>query len=250
MDIEFYKNLIPTKNYCKEKFMQYLQAVLEPGILLGSTMEGFILAFDLNNAAGVQLDQLAKLVGAERKFPVIPITGYDPYLSDETFRTVISAKIMQNYWDGTNGGFQEIWDSTIGKMFDASYVDNQDMSISVNITGTVEPYMTELILAGEIVPKPAGVALIVTITQRAETNIGEVPEQVASEVTGNSAEITILPPRNDQEASDTIKHGEVFPANSAQIQVGPKYQDSVSRVESASAAVLSSNILAVTFTAQ
>jgi hypothetical protein len=220
MDIEFYKNLVPVKNYSKMRFMQYLEAVLQHGMDMGGMLEGFELSFDLNNAVGPQLDFIADYVGASRHFPLIPIPGYDSALSDDTFRIVIQAKIMQNYWDGTNGSFQEIWDDTIGKLFQAEYVDNQDMSISVNIDGTVEPYMTELILAGKIIPKPAGVMMYVTITERSETNHGAVPDQMVNFIGANSAEIGLHPDyQAPEEGTDSVGIGSAFPANSAAIQI-------------------------------
>ena len=220
MDIEFYKNLVPVKNYSKMRFMRYLEAVLQHGMDMGGMLEGFELSFDLNNAVGPQLDFIADYVGASRHFPLIPIPGYDSNLSDDTFRIVIQAKIMQNYWDGTNGSFQEIWDDTIGQMFQAKYVDNQDMSISVDIDGTVEPYMTELILAGKIVPKPSGVMMYVTITQRSETNHGAVPDQMITFVGADSAKIGLHPDYTHPEVgSDSPMVGSAFPVNNAEITV-------------------------------
>ena len=220
MDIEFYKNLIPVKNYSKFRYMQYLEAVLKHGLNMGGMLEAFELSFDLNNAVGPQLDFIASYVGATRKFPLVPIPGYDEYLSDDTFRIVIQARIMQNYWDGTNGSFQDIWDATIGQQFVAEYVDNQDMSINVNIDGTVEPYMTELILAGKIVPKPSGVMMYVVITQRSETNHGAVPDQLITFVGADSAHIGLHPDYTHPEVgSDSPMVGSAFHVNNAEITV-------------------------------
>lgn len=80
-------------------------------------------------------------------------------MNDDLFRYVLLAKIVQNSWDGTNENFKEIWDATMSGKMEASYYDNQDMSMDVKIAGPTEPLMVELLLHGYIVPKPLGVRM-------------------------------------------------------------------------------------------
>lgn len=173
-DIQRYLDGIESQHKTKPRYTATLTNILEKVDDAHGTMRMMPIAFYVHKAVGVQLDVIAELVGCNRKFPPVPIPGMEPTLNDDAFRTVILSKIIQNQWDGTNEGFHEIWQQTMQGVMDAKYTDNQDMSVSVDIRGWLQPVITELLLFGYIVPKPAGVQLNVTVTSEtdADANIG------------------------------------------------------------------------------
>lgn len=203
----------------KPKFMAYLTAILEKIDAVHGVANDMPLLFYIKNATGNQLDIVAKYVGIDRNFPLIPIPGYPVSLTDETFRTVVLAKIMQNQWDGTNEGFLKIWENTIGDTLSMRFSDNQDMTVSVNMEGQVDPILTEIILAGYIVPKPAGVGLQVSITQESVAD----GQYFTGQTIFDSATIGLHYPYEPQEDQTEIKTGSALPFNNAVIEF-PSYQ--------------------------
>lgn len=169
-DIQRYLDGIESQHKTKARFMATLTSILEKIDDVHGTMRTMPLAFYVHEAVGVQLDVVAELVGCNRKFPPVPIPGTNPTLDDDAFRTVILSKIIQNQWNGTNAGFHEIWQQTMQGVINAKYTDNQDMSVSVDVRGQLQPVITEMLLFGYIVPKPAGVQLNITVTSETEAD--------------------------------------------------------------------------------
>lgn len=81
-----------------------------------------------------------------------------PILSDDNYRLVLKAKIIQNQWKGTKKEVLDFW-----KIFFPSnpilLIDNQDMSMDVIIYGMYPGIQQDLVRNGYIVPKPAGVLI-------------------------------------------------------------------------------------------
>ena len=113
-------------------------------------------AFDLDSAAGAQLDMLGTTVGAARTVGFQPSNGISPVLDDTTFRIYIKAKIAQNSWDGTRGSLYAIWQQLFpsGQII---IVDNQDMTCVITLKGTFTSILRDLITNGYVVPQPEGV---------------------------------------------------------------------------------------------
>lgn len=164
-DIQRYLDDVGSQHQPQSRFMTHLTKILEKVDVAHGLAKEMSKYFWVKEAKGDQLDVVAKLVGSDRRFPPIPILGYPSLLPDDIFRMVVLAKIAQNQWDGTNASFKQLWDDTLGDWLNATFTDNQDMTMNVDITGTVEAVMTELILAGYIIPKPMGVGMNVEITQ-------------------------------------------------------------------------------------
>ena len=223
-DIERYTGMVTSQHASKKKFMAHLTKLLEILDAPHGVIKDIPGKFDVQTATGEQLDILAQFVGADRRFPPVSVPGYDPLLNDEMFRMMILGLIVQNQWDGTNESFRELWDSTLGEWLDSTYTDNQDMTISADIIGTVEPLLTELILAGYIIPKPAGVQLNVTITQPVRTDEeASFPATFGSDVQADGAIIGLHHPRDPVEAEDTVNAGSSAFSNAATIQIVPPY---------------------------
>lgn len=139
-------------------------------------------AFDVDLAVGAQLDAVGLWVGISRRQPV-PLanayfsfdvdglgwdeanwaTQYDPVegivlLDDDTYRSVIKAKIGANYWDGSVSSLNAIaFASFADEGVNCYVVDNQDMSVTIYILGNPSAALLELIKRGVTPPRTAGV---------------------------------------------------------------------------------------------
>lgn len=150
--------------------------------------------FNLATATGKQLDMIGNRVGAPRtvEIPGSAFYGYD--LDDESYRVYIYSRIFRNHWDGTAETFQTIWDQTLGKIVDADYFDNQDMTVTISIIGQTTNVVMAMILAGEIIPKPAGVRYLIvfdstdTIYVSGSTEVYEMGYMYAADDTYNGEE--------------------------------------------------------------
>jgi hypothetical protein len=140
--------------------------------------------FDLDQAVGVQLDQIGLWVGIKRNVSV-PISGVyftwdgdatlgwgqgywqgplDPStgvasLDDVTYRTVIRAKIAANQWDGTVETMYSFWEYVFGAGA-ILLLDNGDMSLSLVYDDSIlNAVQKNLLLSGAFPLKPAGVRI-------------------------------------------------------------------------------------------
>lgn len=161
-DILRYLNGIESQHSSKPRFMQHLTEILEKIDGATGAATDMSIAFYVEEAVGNQLDILGKLIGITR---TITIPGSDYYgvtVDDEQYRALLYAKIFANRWDGTIEMFHQIWNETLGKMMDASYIDNQDMTVDIIVNGIVSAFLLNLIPKGQLIPKPMGVRYKVT----------------------------------------------------------------------------------------
>ena len=130
-----YTELITNYHATKPKFLAHVDLMTRPLIDVAAATSGLITAFDIDSAVGVQLDILGLWIGRSRVVSQ-PISGvyfsldtdglgydqgvwqgpYDPdsgymYLSDETYRVILKAKIAINNWDGRNDSLPAILDA-------------------------------------------------------------------------------------------------------------------------------------------
>lgn len=165
IDIERYLDRIESQHKTKPKFMGTVTTVLEKLDPAHAVAKQLPREFYVYEATGAQLDIIGQIVGIDRKFPPVNIPGLPEYLDDDTYRKVILARIVQNQWDGSYEKFREIWDATLRGILDATYYDNQDMTMDVHITGQTPPTLIEMLLRGYIIPKPMGVGMTLTISE-------------------------------------------------------------------------------------
>lgn len=182
-----YTDLITNYHAGKPLFYQHVDLSTRPLTDVSTSLKGLITAFDIDTAAGVQLDILGEWIGRKRNVSV-PISGiyfsfdteglgfdqgvwqgpYDPdngytALSDETYRVILKAKIAINNWDGTNDTLPPILDTALaGSGIRMQIVDNQDMTISIWVFPEIDisQVSLELIAAikqGYLTVKAAGV---------------------------------------------------------------------------------------------
>lgn len=188
MTVEEYLNLIPAANRNQPQFVATLTAWLEFYVSLQGILESAAGdAYDVDTAVGVQLDAIGAWVGVSRQVNV-PISGvffewdgaasvgwdagiWQPgtaptdvvVLPDDVYRNLIKFKIAANQWDGTTNGAYEVW-AILFPDYDFYIIDNQDMTIDIEIGGaTFDTLTLALLNDGAIALKPEGV-LINSIT--------------------------------------------------------------------------------------
>lgn len=259
-DIQRYLDKVESQHRTKPRFMAHLEALLTPIDDVCTVIKDMPRQFHVKDAVGAQLDVDGGIVGVDRRFPPIQIPGLPPALDDETFRKILLSRVVQNQWDGTNETFISIWKDAVGDYLDASYYDNQDMSMDVHITGQTEPALIEMILRGYIIPKPMGVGVNVELTDgvyadggdpikggavvslddlyagiRNHIDTSSEDEEILSSgsaVAYNSADIGI---RNyldtSSEAEDSINQGCRAYANQARISIPNKIPEEQSETE-------------------
>jgi hypothetical protein len=186
-----YLALITPSHRGKPKFAATIKAIIEPVVAQHDFIEHLPLDFDLDQAIGAQLDAVGEWVGRTR-FVKTPISGawfsfddtdfrgfdrgvwFRPFdtpsgitrLDDETFRTLLRAKIAANNWDGTLPAAKAALE-IIFPNGETSIVitDNQDMTITFGVAGVIPSALFIALLADGYLPlKPEGVGADYLIT--------------------------------------------------------------------------------------
>lgn len=180
-----YLSLVTPQHRSAPRFMAALTALLQPFVDQQAFLGRLPAAFDLDEAAGAQLDAVGLWIG-ETRFLKTPLGGVffsfgDPALGwgrgrwkgpfddatglsrldDESFRRLLRAKIAANRWDGTLAGaaaaLAYIYSDPLTHVF---IQDNQDGTISFNVAGKSLSAIDLALLTGGYIPlKPAGVQL-------------------------------------------------------------------------------------------
>lgn len=183
-DITDYTGKITGQHSDKPKFMQMVAVVAQCYVDAGQVAASLSAAFDLDRAVDAQLDNVGEWVGITRnvdtplanvyfaldtdglgfdqgawKGPFDPDSGIT-VLDNETYRTLIRAKIGANRWDGTLGQSKAILDLVFSGDTFVFIQDNQDMTITVGVVGE-QPSALELALltGGHIPIKPQSVGI-------------------------------------------------------------------------------------------
>lgn len=160
MEQLFYENLVPTRNMNKPKFMGLLRSVIGPGLDQAAVVDSLTTAFDIENAAGAQLDIIGEILGLKRLLDVIPYEG-SREMDDEEYRLMLKFKSMKNAWDGTTGGAVKIYQQMAESGLSVTYKDHQDMSVKIEFDDIGTDRMIAMITNCDILPIPAGVSVAV-----------------------------------------------------------------------------------------
>lgn len=159
-----YRRLLTSEYKTKPKLTSWLLWLLSEGVSYRSMFLEFLDAFHLDSAVGKQLDSIGRIVGVGRLLNFYPSGGESPLLTDDVYRLVIKARIVQNFWKGTLPELYESW-NVLFPNIRLQIQDLQDMTYNVVIMGNFSSLMRELINKGYIVPKPEGVRInLMTIT--------------------------------------------------------------------------------------
>lgn len=186
-----YLALITPAYRSKPKFTAMIRAIVEPIVAQQAFLEHLPIDFDLDTAIGAQLDVVGEWVGRTR-FISIPIANawfswdeewkgweqgvwYQPQydtpagitrLDDETYRTLLRAKIAANNWDGTlpsaKAALEILFPDGATHIL---VIDNQDMTISFGVSGVIPSALFIALLSQGYLPlKPEGVRADYLIT--------------------------------------------------------------------------------------
>ncbi|MDN7549066.1 DUF2612 domain-containing protein [Burkholderia cenocepacia] len=157
--LDDYSPLITSEHQPRPRFMGVVTALVAPVVDQINVLLGMPEAFDLDEAAGAQLDVLGEWIGRSREVST-PLSGiyfsldvdglgfdqgfwkgpFDPdtgltSLDDATYLMVLRAKIAANHWDGTPASAQAILDALAPAGSLVFIQDNCDMSITIGIAG-------------------------------------------------------------------------------------------------------------------
>lgn len=184
-----YQGLITSYHYDKPKYIETIGLSTAPLDATRTVIDGFISDYDLDAAAGTQLDAVGLWIGIGRTIST-PITGvyfsldtdnlgldqgswqgqYDDggftALDDETYRTILRAKIAANNWDGSMSTLVDVYQQVFpDHSTTVGVVDNLNMTMSVYLMGHPVPaVMQSIISLGYLDVKPAGVRIDFTMT--------------------------------------------------------------------------------------
>lgn len=159
--LQKYLNRIESQHRVRPRYMQHVETLLEMVDGAYDVIRNTPEKFNIDTAVGAQLDVIGNRLGVSRSVDIPGSTYYGYELNDDEYRAFIYARIFRNHWDGTDATFQVVWDNTLGRIVDANYTDNQDMTATISIGGEAPDVIMEMILAGELIPKPVGVGHIV-----------------------------------------------------------------------------------------
>jgi len=192
-DITDYTGKITSEHADKPRYMAMVSAVARCFVDAQNGLAAMTQAFDLDDAVGVQLDAVGLWVGVSRNVAT-PLAGvyfsfdiagvgfdqgvwrgsFDPdtgvtSLDDETYRLLIRARIGANHWDGTLAGSKAILAQIFGSGTQVFIQDNQDMSITVGISGKIPSALFLALLSGGYIPiKPQSVRVNFYVVTSAE----------------------------------------------------------------------------------
>jgi hypothetical protein len=175
---------VTSKFQSKPNFMNTVAVTVQP---LADTLTQLSLIpslYDLDSAVGSQLDVVGEWVGITR-YVQTPLTGvyfsfdtvgvgfdqgtwFGPYdsttgatrLGDDTYRTLLRAKIAANHWDGTKPGAYAAWAALFPATFDVLIQDTGGMHMAYALLGPTPDAVTlALFTQGYLSLKPSGVQI-------------------------------------------------------------------------------------------
>ena len=156
--LAYYLSLITSQYQNSPKFLAWMKALLQVLDDATNCLYQFDWAFNVDVATGPQLDILGQIVGASRQLNFQPSGGVSPILDDANYRLLLKATIARNQWDGKIDSLQGIWQS----LFPGGRIgieDNQDMTVTVLLSGTFSTLIQDMISNDLIVPRPEGVLM-------------------------------------------------------------------------------------------
>jgi len=183
-NIKDYTGKITSEHSDKPKYMAMVEAISQCFLDANIVASSLPSIFDLDDAVGVQLDDIGLWVGISRNVRT-PLTGvyfsldvdglgfdqgvwqgpFDPdsgvtRLDDDTYRLLLRARIGANRWDGTMVQSKEILDLVFADGTLAFIQDNQDMTMTVCVAGTSPSALELALLTGGYIPiKPQSVGV-------------------------------------------------------------------------------------------
>ena len=179
-----YVDYITSEHNDKPLYTSIIASLTQPLVDIQATLNSMVNKFDIDSAVGDQLDKVGEWIGVTRRLS-IPLTGvyfafntagvgldqgtwhgpFDPLthldvLPDDSYRTLLRAKIANNRWDGTITGAYEFMQQVFPN--NTFFIqDNQDMSMLIGVSGAnpLNAVTYALLTGGYLNIKPAGVRI-------------------------------------------------------------------------------------------
>lgn len=176
--------LVTSEHASKPKYMQMLEATLQPLADTIAILNTVPAAYDIDLAVGVQLDRVGEWVGISRNITTAlagvffswgtPGLGWSEanwtsninatqlvVLPDAQYRTLLYAKIAANHWNGNIPGAYSVFDIVFqGTGYGVLIQDLQNMHMAYALTGPVPDAVTKaLFVNGYFDLRPAGVRI-------------------------------------------------------------------------------------------
>ena len=163
MPIGYYMALLTSEYRYSPKLNALLNMLLQKWQDITMIQIQMDMAFDLDNAQGVQLDTLGVIVGVSRQMRQAVVSAGTVYTSfpDSQYRVLLKVQIAQNVWDGTLPGVYGVWNVTLGSLgYGMILQDHQDMSIDyIFLNPPTDPLLLAILTQGYWDLRPAGVKL-------------------------------------------------------------------------------------------
>ena len=183
-----YQSLITTEHAQQPLYRAVIAALVAGFADTNNVVASMPAGYDVDVAAGVQLDSVGLWVGISRNINVPLINAYFSLdttgigfdggvwrgqydastgvisLDDGTYRQLIKTKIGANQWDGTLSNAALILSSLFAGT-SVFLVDNQDMSMIVGLSGVLPSALFIAIFKNGLIPlRPSGVLINYTVT--------------------------------------------------------------------------------------
>jgi hypothetical protein len=187
-----YAGLITHEHIDKPNFISWLKAPLAIGDNTYNCAADINAVYDIDNAVGTQLDAIGTMLNRSRIVPFqlsagtadnpsfvwgTPLdneggwnVGYwqlpteTSSLDDENYRILLKATVAKTHWTGSIADLSSLLSYVfLNYYIDFTVTDNQDMSFSVDFSGSFSSTLRDLLSHDLIVPRPEGVTLNVTV---------------------------------------------------------------------------------------
>jgi hypothetical protein len=159
-DVTQYVELITSEHNQRPNFVALISTICQASVDQQNLLLSFPQLFDVDTAAGDQLDKIGEWAGVSRnlKQEVMGIS----VLPDDSYRVLVKLFIAQNQWKGTVPDMYVIWNTLFGAQgFQILVQDYQDMSMAIVFINPPADVLTLAILTqGYFLMRPAGVFII------------------------------------------------------------------------------------------
>lgn len=168
-------------------------------------------SYDIDSNGGEQLDVIGRIVDKDRGFietivfdvyqmnsdgdyemgdsevQMSPLTAAgDSDLNDDYYRYLLKSKIIKNNSDATIDDILTAINVAIPGIDATRLIDGEDMTFSIEFYGSIDAIARDLLLAGELIPRPQGVKFrgflegvnLVEMNSDGEFNMGDTSAEM------------------------------------------------------------------------
>jgi hypothetical protein len=155
-----YQSLITSQHQLQPKFIAWVMATVGMVEDAQSLLNGLYTDYDIDVAVGIQLDALGVILNLPRTLPFQPTGTVSAIMDDDTYRIALKSAIVSAHFDGTIPTLVNLLQTTFaGFGLHFAVQDNQDMTFSVIVFGTISSLLQDLFTHDYIIPRPQGVSI-------------------------------------------------------------------------------------------